>query len=168
MAHGEKGEPPVLSTEDEREANDINIGREEEPPAPGPKESITGGTGQEGLFRTTLPLSRIEKGALILLLGGPVAVLGEVLGVSPFVIFVGAAAALMPLALLMGRATEELAIRSGPGLSAFLLATFGNATELIIALVAINRGFVDLARASMVGSIIINVLLVLGLSFMAG
>ncbi|NIP37190.1 MAG: cation transporter, partial [Thermoplasmata archaeon] len=65
----------------------------------------------------------------------------------------------MPLALLMGRATEELAIRSGPGLSAFMLATFGNATELIIAIVAVNRGLVDLARASLVGSIIINVLL---------
>jgi Ca2+:H+ antiporter len=168
MAERGQGDTQGPETEDEREAKSIKVGREEEPQKPAPKMSITGGTGQEGLFKTRLPLSRIEKGALILLLGAPVAVFGEVLGASSIVIFIGAAAAIMPLALLMGRATEELAIRSGPGLSAFLLATFGNATELIIAVVAVNKGLIDLARASLVGSIIINVLLVMGLSFMTG
>jgi Ca2+:H+ antiporter len=120
------------------------------------------------LVHTSLRLSKLEKAALFLLIGAPIAIIAKMAGGSSAVIFIGATAAIMPLALLMGRATEELAIRSGPGLSAFLLATFGNATELIIAIVAINRGHVDLARASLVGSIIINVLLVLGMSFMVG
>ena len=120
------------------------------------------------LVHTSLRLSRLEKAALFLLIGAPIAIIAKIAGGSSAAIFLGATAAIMPLALLMGRATEELAIRSGPGLSAFLLATFGNATELIIAIVAINRGHVELARASLVGSIIINVLLVLGMSFMAG
>ena len=120
------------------------------------------------LVDTSLRLSRLEKAALFLLIGAPIAIIAKMAGGSSVVIFIGATAAIMPLALLMRRATEELAIRSGPGLSAFMLATFGNATELIIAIVAINRGHIDLARASLVGSIIINVLLVLGLSFMAG
>jgi Ca2+:H+ antiporter len=154
--------------EDELESASIMVDRDEQPQAPIPKESITGGTGQEGIFKTRLPLSRIEKGALILLIGGPVAIIGKMLGASEWMVFIGAAGSLMPLALLMGRATEELAIRSGPGLSAFLLATFGNATELIIAIIAVKRGYVDLARASLVGSIIINILLVMGLSFLAG
>ena len=154
--------------EDEREADSIVVERDEEPLKSAPRESITGGTGKEGLFKTRLPLGRIEKGALIFLMGAPIAIFGKMLDAPSWMIFIGAAGALMPLALLMGRATEELAIRSGPGLSAFLLATFGNATELIVAIVAINRGYVDLARASLVGSIIINVLLVMGLSFIAG
>ena len=120
------------------------------------------------LVDTSLRLSVLEKAALFLLIGAPIAIIAKATGGSSLIIFIGAAMAIMPLALLMGRATEELAIRSGPGLSAFLLATFGNATELIIAVVAVNRGHVELARASLVGSIIINVLLVMGLSFIAG
>lgn len=162
------GDPPGDGLEEERAERSIQVGRGEQPRTPAPRESITGGTGQEGLFKTALPISRIEKGALLLLLGAPVAIAAKVVGGMALVVFIGAAAAIMPLALLMGRATEELAIRSGPGTSAFLLATFGNATELIIAIVAVNRGLVEVARASMVGSIIINILLVLGLSFVAG
>lgn len=160
--------PQDPEEEDESEAERINVEREEEPLKSAPEESITGGTEQEGLFKTRLPLSRIEKGALIFLIGAPIAVFGKMMGAPSWIVFIGAAGALMPLALLMGRATEELAIRSGPGLSAFLLATFGNATELIVAIVAVNRGYVDLARATLVGSIIINVLLVMGLSFIVG
>lgn len=160
--------PDTDTPEDEREAATIRVGREEQPPTPAQGEGITGGSGQEGLFHTTLPISRIEKGALLLLIGAPVAIVAKIVGGLSLAVFFGAAAAVMPLALLMGRATEELAIRSGPGLSALLLATFGNATELIIAIVAVNRGLVELARASLVGSIIINVLLVLGMSFVAG
>jgi Ca2+:H+ antiporter len=168
MAEEGQGDTPESEAQDEREAQDIQVDRGDEPQAPRPDESVTGGTGQDGLVHTRLPLSRIEKGALVLLLGAPVAVFGEILGASSLLIFIGAAASLMPMALLMGRATEELAIRSGPGLSAFLLATFGNATELIIGIVAVRNDLVDLARASLVGSIIINVLLVMGLSFITG
>ncbi len=86
---------------------------------------------------------------------------------SPWV-FITAATSLIPLAGIIGLGTEELARRSGPALGGFLNATFGNAAELIIALVAIRSGHVDLVKASITGSIVGNLLLVLGLSFFVG
>src|SRR5436309_663137 len=82
--------------------------------------------------------------------------------------FVAASVSLVPLAGLIGLGTEQLARRSGPAWGGFLNATFGNAAELIIALVALNNGHVDLVKASITGSIIGNLLLVLGLSFFVG
>jgi Ca2+:H+ antiporter len=82
--------------------------------------------------------------------------------------FVFAALAIVPLAGLMGGATERIAVRLGAGVGALLNATFGNAAELIIALVALSRGYQDVVKASLTGSIIGNVLLVLGLSIIAG
>jgi len=86
---------------------------------------------------------------------------------SPWV-FITAAAALVPLAGLIGLGTEQLARRSGPGWGGFLNATFGNAAELIIAVVALRSGHVELVKASITGSIVGNLLLVLGLSFFVG
>ena len=86
---------------------------------------------------------------------------------SPWV-FITAAASLVPLAGLIGLGTEQLARRSGPTLGGFLNATFGNAAELIIAVVALHNGHVELVKASITGSIIGNLLLVLGLSFFVG
>jgi Ca2+:H+ antiporter len=86
---------------------------------------------------------------------------------SPWV-FIAAAISLVPLAGLIGSATEELATHTGPALGGFLNATFGNASELIIAIVAINQGHVELVKASFTGSILGNLLLVLGLSFFIG
>ena len=86
---------------------------------------------------------------------------------SPW-IFITAAVSLIPLAGLIGLGTETLAERSGPAWGGFLNATFGNAAELIIAIVALNRGHVSLVKASVSGSIIGNLLLVLGLSFFVG
>src|SRR3954452_680546 len=86
---------------------------------------------------------------------------------SPWV-FMTAAASLVPLAGLIGLGTEQLARRAGPALGGFLNATFGNAAELIIAVVALNNGHVELVKASITGSIIGNLLLVLGLSFLVG
>jgi Ca2+:H+ antiporter len=86
---------------------------------------------------------------------------------SPWV-FLTAAAALVPLAGLIGLGTEQLARRSGPGWGGFLNATFGNAAELIIAVVALRSGHVELVKASITGSIVGNLLLVLGLSFFVG
>jgi Ca2+:H+ antiporter len=86
---------------------------------------------------------------------------------SPW-IFITAAVSLIPLAGLIGLGTEQLARRSGPGWGGFLNATFGNAAELIIALVALNKGHVELVKASITGSIVGNLLLVLGLSFFVG
>src|SRR4051812_16488213 len=82
---------------------------------------------------------------------------------SPWV-FLSAAVSLVPLAGLIGLGTEELAGRAGPVWGGFLNASFGNAAELIIALVALHDGRVDLVKASITGSIIGNLLLVLGLS----
>ncbi|HET6957254.1 MAG TPA: calcium/proton exchanger [Vicinamibacterales bacterium] len=86
---------------------------------------------------------------------------------SPWV-FITAAASLIPLAGLIGLGTEQLARRAGPALGGFLNATFGNAAELIIAIVALRGGHVALVKASITGSIIGNLLLVLGLSFFIG
>jgi Ca2+:H+ antiporter len=81
--------------------------------------------------------------------------------------FVLAAAALVPLAWLIGEATEHAADHTGPGIGGFLNATFGNAPELIVALLAVNRGLPDVVRGSLVGSVISNLLLVLGVSLLA-
>jgi Ca2+:H+ antiporter len=86
---------------------------------------------------------------------------------SPWV-FVAAAASLVPLAGIIGLGTEQLSRRSGPTLGGFLNATFGNAAELIIAIVATNQGHVQLVKASITGSIVGNLLLVLGASFFVG
>ncbi len=86
---------------------------------------------------------------------------------SPWV-FVLVAASIVPIAGLIGQSTEELARRSGPTLGGFLNATFGNAAELIIAGVALREGHIELVKASITGSIIGNLLLVLGLSIFVG
>jgi Ca2+:H+ antiporter len=84
------------------------------------------------------------------------------------VIFFVAAIGIIPTAALMGRATEELAERSGPGVGGLLNVTFGNAPELIIALFALNEGLHEVVKASIIGSIIGNVLLVLGAAMVSG
>ena len=82
--------------------------------------------------------------------------------------FVLAAIALIPLAWLIGEATEHAAEHTGPGIGGFLNATFGNAPELIIALLAVNQGLTEVVRGSLTGSVIGNLLLVLGFSLVAG
>ncbi len=83
-------------------------------------------------------------------------------------IFVVACLAIIPLAGWMGKATEHLAEKTGEGIGGLLNATFGNAAELIIALVALRRGLYDVVKASLTGSIIGNILLVMGAAFLAG
>ncbi len=104
----------------------------------------------------------------ILLVFVPLAVAAEHFHWSPIAVFGFACAAIIPLAGLMGEATEHLASRLGAGIGGLLNATFGNAAELIIALVALNRGLDDVVKASLTGSIIGNVLLVLGAALLAG
>lgn len=82
--------------------------------------------------------------------------------------FILAALSLIPLAWLIGEATEHAAEHTGPGIGGFLNATFGNAPELIIALIAVNDGLTDVVRGSLTGSVIGNLLLVLGASLVAG
>jgi Ca2+:H+ antiporter len=83
-------------------------------------------------------------------------------------VFVASSLAILPLAAIMGRATEELANRLGEGVGGLLNATFGNAAELIIAFAALRAGLHDVVKASIVGSIIGNILLVLGAAMLAG
>ncbi|MBB4636464.1 calcium/proton exchanger [Longimicrobium terrae] len=105
----------------------------------------------------------------LLLVFVPVAMLMEwVFHSSPAAIFVVACLGIIPLAGQMGHATEEIAERVGEGVGGLLNATFGNAAELIIAIVALRAGLFDLVKASITGSIIGNVLLVFGLSALAG
>jgi Ca2+:H+ antiporter len=98
----------------------------------------------------------------------PLAIALEVANASATVIFFAAALGIIPTAALMGRATEELASRSGPGIGGLLNVTFGNAPELIIALFALGEGLHEVVKASLIGSIIGNVLLVLGASMVVG
>jgi len=98
----------------------------------------------------------------------PISVVFEFIHLSPTLIFVTAALAIVPLAGLMGEATEEISVYSGPRMGGFLNATFGNATELIIAFFALKEGLFDVVKASIVGSVIGNILLVLGLSMILG
>lgn len=83
-------------------------------------------------------------------------------------VFIAAAVSIIPLAGYMGRATERLSEHLGAGWGSFLNATFGNAAEVIIAIVALRAGLMDVVKASLTGSIIGNVLLVLGLSILVG
>ncbi|MDQ3571881.1 MAG: calcium/proton exchanger [Actinomycetota bacterium] len=96
------------------------------------------------------------------------AVILEVAHASPTLIFACAAAGIIPTAALMGLATEELAARSGPGIGGFLNVTFGNAAELIIAIFLLAEGLQEVVKASIIGSILGNLLLVLGLSMFVG
>ncbi|BAY24288.1 calcium/cation antiporter [Calothrix sp. NIES-2100] len=105
---------------------------------------------------------------LVLLLFIPVSLAAHFLEWGELVVFITAGLAILPLAAWMGTATEEIAVVVGPSLGGLLNATFGNATELIIALVALNAGFVNVVKASITGSIIGNLLLVMGLSMLLG
>ncbi len=83
-------------------------------------------------------------------------------------LFVLAAAALVPLAWLIGEATEHAAVHTGPGVGGFLNASFGNAPELIIALLAVREGLPDVVRGTITGSVVSNILLVLGVAMVFG
>jgi Ca2+:H+ antiporter len=111
---------------------------------------------------------RALKPIYYLLLALPVAILGSLLHWSPLLNFAVAALGLVPLAALIGEATEALSEDTGPRIGGLLNATLGNAAELIITIVAIQSGLLDLVKASITGSIIGNLLLVLGASVLVG
>jgi Ca2+:H+ antiporter len=98
----------------------------------------------------------------------PLAIVLDIIGASPIAIFFISAGGVIPTAALMGRATEELAHRSGPGIGGLLNVTFGNAPEIIIALFALNAGLHEVVKASLIGSMLGNILLVLGASMFVG
>ncbi|MBA2516400.1 MAG: calcium/proton exchanger [Solirubrobacterales bacterium] len=98
----------------------------------------------------------------------PLAIALELAHVDPVLIFGVSALGIVPTAALMGRATEELAERSGPGIGGLLNVTFGNAPELIIALFALSAGLHEVVKASIIGSILGNILLVMGAAMIVG
>src|SRR5215208_5388007 len=98
----------------------------------------------------------------------PIAIVLELAHASATIIFITSALGVIPTAALMGRATEELAARSGPGIGGLLNVTFGNAPELIIAFFALNEGLQEVVKASLIGSILGNVLLVMGAAMLVG
>lgn len=98
----------------------------------------------------------------------PISVAMEHLHVPPTLLFFSAALAIVPIARLIVISTEQLATRTGDAAGGLLNATFGNAPELIISLVALKAGFPDMVRAALIGAILANLLLALGLSFLLG
>jgi Ca2+:H+ antiporter len=109
-----------------------------------------------------------ENPLSLLLLALPLTLAGQSLGWPPATIFALAAIGIIPLASLIGRATEDLATHTSPRMGALLNATLGNAAELIITIAAVRAGLLELVLASITGSIIGNLLLVLGLSMLVG
>jgi Ca2+:H+ antiporter len=114
------------------------------------------------------PLKTGHRWLNLLLLFVPAAVALDLLHASPLLIFIASALAIAPLASVLGESTGVLAAYSGPAVGGILSATMGNATEMIIAFFALHAGHINVVKASLSGSIIGNLLLVLGLSLVAG
>ncbi len=109
-----------------------------------------------------------ERFFLALLVFIPISLAAHFFHWSSLVVFITSGLAIVPLAAWMGTATEEIAVVAGPSMGGLLNATFGNATELIIALIALKAGLVDVVKATITGSIISNLLLVVGFAMLLG
>jgi len=108
------------------------------------------------------------KVALGLLVFVPLSIAAERLEMGAGAVFLTSVLAILPLAVWLSTATEELALALGPSIGALLNAVFGNATELIIALTALRAGLVEIVKASITGTVVANLLLALGLSMLVG
>jgi len=108
------------------------------------------------------------RGVRLLLIFFPIAILAELLHWGDMIIFGASALAIIPFAGILGDATEALAEKTGPRVGGLLNASLGNLAELIIAIVALSAGRLDLVKASIIGSILGNLLVVLGLSLLLG
>jgi Ca2+:H+ antiporter len=95
-------------------------------------------------------------------------VLEHIDAISPPILFFSAALSIIPIAKMIVQATEQIAMRTGDAIGGLLNATFGNAPELIIAMVALKAGYFDMVRASLIGAILANLMLALGASFLLG
>ena len=132
-------------------------------------ESLESRAGESGHPPATGRSPRRLSWRLVLLLALPASILLQHVFHAPaLAVFVTACLGVLPLAGYMGEATEHLAHRTGPTIGGLLNATFGNAAELIISIVALQAGLVSLVKASIIGSILGNLLLILGLAFVAG
>lgn len=113
-----------------------------------------------------MPIKNIISLGLLIFV--PISIAAEYLEWGSLTVFITSAIAIVPLAIWLSTATEQVAIVAGPSIGALLNAVFGNATELIIALVALKAGLVDIVKASITGGIISNLLLVMGFSMLLG
>src|SRR3954471_22155873 len=104
----------------------------------------------------------------LMLLAIPAAIGLHLTGASPLLVFVASAAAIIPLAGILGESTQALSAHAGPTVGGLLTSTMGNATEFIIAIFALRAGHIEVVKASLSGSIIGNLLLVLGLAVLFG
>ncbi len=111
---------------------------------------------------------RLRWSPLWLLVVMPVAAALDAMGAAPPVVFFCAAVAILPLAILIVHSTEHLAARTGPAIGGLLNATCGNLPELIIAMVALRAGLLEMVRGSLIGALLANLLLALGLAFFVG
>lgn len=127
-------------------------------PSPAPRRTLW----------SKFPLKTEHLWLNVLLLFVPVAVALDLLHASPLLIFFASALAIVPLASVLGESTGNLASQCGPAAGGILSATMGNFTEMIIAFFALRAGHINVVKASLSGSIIGNLLLVLGLSLVAG
>ncbi len=119
------------------------------------------------MIRKTIKFLR-QNPLQALLIALPLAFIAEYAGLGDIWVFIFSVIAIVPLAGLIGQATEVLAVYTGPKIGGLLNATLGNAAELIITLVAIQAGYLDLVKASITGSILGNLLLVMGFSMIVG
>jgi Ca2+:H+ antiporter len=133
------------------------------PPAPAQKSPA-----HPRALWSKFPLKTGHRWLNLLLLFVPAAIALDLLHASPLLIFIASALAIAPLASVLGESTGVLAAYSGPAVGGILSATMGNATEMIIAFFALHAGHINVVKASLSGSIIGNLLLVLGLSLVAG
>ena len=117
-----------------------------------------------------LKIVKFSKSSAIyfLLVFAPIAVVLNLVGADHLILFAMAIIGLIPLAKLIGDSTEHLATHYGATLGSLLNVTFGNAAEIIISVVAINAGLIELVKASITGSILGNIMLIFGLSLIAG
>jgi Ca2+:H+ antiporter len=115
-----------------------------------------------------LKLSKSSSIVYILLIFVPISIILEYIHAEQLILFIVAAVGLIPLAKLIGDSTEHLASHYGTTLGSLLNVTFGNAAEIIIAIVAINAGLLELVKASITGAILGNILLIFGLSILIG
>jgi Ca2+:H+ antiporter len=106
--------------------------------------------------------------SIVLLVFIPISIAAENLHWGTMPVFVTSALAIIPIAIWLSTATEEVALVTGPSVGGLLNAVFGNATEVIISLVALNAGLIDIVKASITGTIISNLLLAMGLSMFCG
>lgn len=111
-------------------------------------------------------MKRLSRYSLLILV--PLSIVLDLIHFNPLIISIVAVLAIIPVTMLMARSTQDLSARAGPVVGSLMNFTFGNVFELAIAIFALRAGLVDMVKASLVGSIIQNILLVIGLSMLAG